>query len=138
MGLVYDNGLIFHGVEYLDRSEPAVLHEGETQRVRLWWSAERALDRDYSAGLYLMTSSGDIVSQQDGPPGGDTVPGTSDWEVGRFYVEERTVQSRFPTQTGSYRLRLVVYHWQDLERVDAPGLSEDRLLTLGRVQVVAW
>lgn len=138
VGVVYENGLVFHGVDYPDLNVGAPVHEGETLRIRLWWSAERAIDRDYSAGLYWVTAAGEVVAQSDGPPGGEVSGGTSQWTPGQLYVEERTLQTPFPATPISYRQRLAVYDWQTLARADAPGLNAERLLDLGRVRVVSW
>lgn len=137
-GVVFENGMVFHGVDFPGKEGVIAAHEGESIKVRLWWSAEQPILRDYSAGLYLMTSSGDVVAQVDGPPGMGSLPETSAWQRDQLYVEERAISVPYPAAIGNLRLRLGVYHWADPERVNAPGVFDERLLPVGQISVMAW
>jgi hypothetical protein len=136
--VVFDNGMAFYGADFPGHASNVMLHEGETVTVRLWWAAERPIDLDYSASLYLTSRGSETLSQVDGPPGLGSLPETSQWETGRLYVEERQITAPYPGGQGTLRLRLAVYHWANPERVNAPGLSEDRALPIGSISVMAW
>lgn len=140
-GVLFENGLRFHGAELLNSAGlPFAWHEGETVRVRLWWSADRPLTADYSEGTYVLSSAdGSTASQFDGPP--QTLNGpkeTSRWAVGPLYLEEREVKLPYPLDTSEQQLALVIYQWWDGKRIDAPGLTPDHLLLLPKVSVKAW
>jgi len=101
------------------------VREGETVRLRLWWSVDRPVTLDYSVGLYMMDSSGQ-VAQSDGPPqpvGGPQE--TSRWLAGRYYLDEREITLPYPAQVGSYAINLALYQWWDGKRIAAPGMNSD-------------
>ncbi len=141
-GILFANGMRFHGMDILEDSRGPfiVRHEGEPVRVRLWWSAGRPVDGDYSIGLHLLDEDGALLSQHDSGPLALDAPGeTSTWLPGRFYVEEREVAVPYPLNRMSrLLLELVVYRWQDGTRIAAPGAGEDGALPLGEVFVAAW
>jgi hypothetical protein len=146
-GVLFDNGMRFHGVDVIDEQDglwtsPVLRREGEALRVRLWWSAGGAIDRDYSVGLYLLDGSGTIVAQLDSAPQvtlPESAPAeTSRWQTDTLYVEERTLMLPYPAARGTYRLALAVYGWWDNLRLPAPGINADGTLTLITVEVAAW
>lgn len=150
-GIPFANGMRFHGMDLLDESGyrylkgPLVVkHEGETIRMRLWWSVDHAPEFDYSIGTYLMFGK-TILDQVDGPPqlvdlGYPPNPQpleTSRWQPGQYYVEEREVY--LPALSGrSVNLWMALYQWWDGTRIPAPGVQEDLLLHLARITVNAW
>ncbi len=137
-GIPFENGMRFHGVETPDLPGPLVLHEGETFRVRLWWSVDAPPDRDYSVGLHVYRE-GVLIAQDDSAPRVvDLPPETSQWQTGHYYVEDRSITLPYPTSRGDYALALVVYFWQDGERVSAPDATTDNVLPLATLQVKAW
>ncbi len=149
-GIAYENGLRFHGADVIDArlkdgyaAGPVVRREAETVRLRLWWSVDEPVARDYSLST-LIAGSPDAppLAQVDGPPQtvslfpGDPAPpaNTSTWEPGRYYVEERVIQLP-PDISTDYRDRpigiyLTVYQWWDGQPVAAPGVND-----LGRRQL---
>ncbi len=143
-GIAFENGLRFHGADVLDGdnpvSGPLVRHEGETVRLRLWWSADRAPELDYSISTYLARND-TIYDQIDGPPEAfyppDAPPETSRWQPGTYYVEERQLTLPYPAG-GFYDLKLVVYFWEDGVPVSAPGVDERGHLPLLRIQVRSY
>jgi Dolichyl-phosphate-mannose-protein mannosyltransferase len=145
IGLLFENGMRFHGLDIMEGdlpwSAPVVRREGESVTVRLWWSADRPIDRDYSAGLYILLRD-QVVAQVDAPPQLTQPPGsppeTSRWQPGQLYSEVRTLVLPFPTARGAYGLNLTVYFWADDERVNAPGMDADRLLFLRPFQVMSY
>lgn len=146
-GIPFENGMRFHGVDVIDAQDglwtaPVLRREGESLRVRLWWSADGMIDRDYSVGLYLFDSSGAMIAQIDSAPQLTLPEGapteTSRWQTGTVYVEERTLMIPYPAARGTYRLALAVYGWWDNVRLAAPGVDTDGTLTLIPVEVAAW
>ncbi len=106
-GVLYDNGMRFHGAEVIQNGVlsqgPIARREGQTIRLRLWWSVDAApLAADYSLSTVIVDDNGVIVAQFDGPPQVAGTPDdpreTSQWQPGRYYVEERTsaCQRRWP------------------------------------------
>lgn len=153
-GIRYENGLRFHGMQLVDREgdpllhegyRPFPLHEGETFRIRLWWSTDAPLPADYSFGLHIPASDGStLLTQSDSAPQlVEGPPETSQWEAGRLYVEERAITLPYPIRTdhigtADFTLYLVVYQWWDNTRITAPGLDQDARLPLLAIQVKAW
>jgi hypothetical protein len=155
-GVLYDNGMRFHGYEIVEHNQPLlsslVRREGEAVRLRLWWSADRPLDADYSVGLHLYDAGGALVVQSDSGPQlvhldpTDSSPlatQTSQWRPDQFYVEQRTLTlpETIPwTQEGThaYSLGLVVYQSWDNVRIGGPDLNADQIRILQSFAVRAW
>jgi hypothetical protein len=143
-GTLFENGMRFHGLEFMDgdkpRSGPLAFREGEPFRVRLWWSVDKPIQRDYSVGLYLLRDK--LYGQSDGPP--QTVypvnapPETSRWQPGQIYVEEREMQIPYPIGRGDLVLDMAVYWFGDNSRSDAPGTTPEKLLPIERLAVISW
>jgi hypothetical protein len=75
VGMLYENGMRFHGVDFLDSSGDHYLtgplvtyHTDDTVRMRLWWSVDTVPTADYSISTYLAPPDHSIMSQFDGPP----------------------------------------------------------------------
>jgi hypothetical protein len=153
-GILFENGLRFHGIDLLDPSSHIALtgpltthHDYESFRVRLWWSVDQPPTADYSVGTYLI-SRGQVVDQADGAP--QTVSleyppnippsQTSQWTPGRFYIEERELHiPDFPdARPRIVDLEMAVYQWWDNTRISAPGVSQENLLRLQRFYVETW
>ena len=137
----------FHGVDVLDAdgrlwSAPAVRHEGETVTIRLWWSADKPIDLDYSVGTYIL--GGSLLAQADGAPQlifPEKAPHeTSRWKTDQLYVEERTLKlpDQFPIGDYTFNLDLAVYDSQSNQRVNAPNEDADHLLLMRQIFVKAW
>jgi hypothetical protein len=145
-GILFENGMRFHGADVIENglpwSGPLVRHEGETVRLRLWWSVDRPVDLDYSVGVYTLRSGETPVASSDSAPQltypSGTPRETSRWTPGNFYVEEREIVLPFPTPRRSYSVSLAVYFWQDGKRITAPGVDESDLLRLRRLTVMAY
>jgi hypothetical protein len=145
-GILFENGMRFHGADVIENglpwSGPLVRHEGEPVRLRLWWSADRPVNLDFSVGVYLLSHSGTPVASADSAPQViypfDAPGETSQWTPDTLYVEEREVSLPFPTPRTSYTISLAVYFWQDGKRIAAPGVDESGLLRLRRVTVMSY
>jgi hypothetical protein len=146
-GVLFENGMRFHGMQALDESgrvwyAPLVRREADTLRVRLWWSVDTPPDRDYSVGVYLLSSSGSMIVQSDSAPQivfPDSAPReTSRWQPGEIYIEERVLVISDGLVMEQGQLGLAVYGWWDAVRLHAPGVSETGLLRLADVAIAAW
>ncbi len=150
-GVLFENGLRFHGLDVLDEDLTMMdfaslpRHEGETIRVRFWWSVDHTLEADYSIGAHLYhDTTGELVVQSDSAPQvDDGPPETSRWQPGRYYVEERELILPYPTRVnhlgiGSYTMYLLVYQWWDNVRIEAPGVDEHNRLWLLPIAVKGW
>lgn len=138
-GVLYENGMRFHGSERVGDNGVPVYHEGDPLRVRLWWSVDAPPPLDYSVGLYVVDDAGKVIVQSDGPPSvTDTPAATSQWQPGQLYVSEQVLQLPYPLGRGHYRLMMSVYWYGDIEPLDAPGVDETGLLPLLDFTVVSW
>jgi hypothetical protein len=146
-GVLFDNGLRFLGMEVVGASSPElyIKREGESVQVRLWWSADRPVELDYSLGVAVMDQSAQqLYAQDDGPVHAvlwnepAQVLQTSQLEPGELYIDERTLTLPNPMPPGVYRFFLVVYQSWDGVRVAAPGVNDATLLPLAELAVKSW
>jgi hypothetical protein len=144
-GILFENGMRFHGMDIIEGERPWTLplvrHEGETIRVRLWWTVDRIPDLDYSIGTYIMNQN-NVLGEINGPPQ-VTYPElapreTSRWQPDQYYIEERELSLPFPTPRSNYRITMSIYFWQDGRRVAANGMDENLLLTLKTFRVMSY
>jgi hypothetical protein len=134
----------FHGAEIMEGDRPfngtPVMREGQTFKVRIWWSVDKPVDLDYSVSLSLSRvvvesnwdSAPNIVFPQGAPHE------TSRWQPGQIYVEERDLQIPYPYSRGGLALNLVLYWFGDNQRLIAPGVGADGNRMLKRIEIVAW
>jgi hypothetical protein len=155
-GVLYENGMRFHGYEIIEDGQPLrlplVRREAESTTVRLWWSVDEAPPADYSVALHIYDDDGALVAQSDSAPqlihldAGDTsqlAAETTRWQTDTLYVEERTLVlpdalPYSPEGTHHYRLSLVVYQFWDNVRINAPGLAADQSRFLQPLMVRSW
>lgn len=138
-GVPFANGMRYHGMEAVGPQSPIpIWREGETIRVRLWWSADRAVPLDYSVGLYVLGSD-KLLGQTDGAPQVRNGPQeTSRWVTGRYYVDERQIILTNPMPRGDYLIHLAVYQSWDAKRIHAPSLTDEMLLPTLRFRIMSW
>ena len=137
VGEVYSNGMRFRGAEIAGANGFPIFHEGEPLTLRVWWTADQPLPQDYSIGVFLFDSAGNLVLQEDSAPR-TTPPQTSMWQTGTIYMEERTLILPIPSGRGVYRLMLALYWYGDPVRLTAPGVDADGLRFLTNVYISAW
>jgi len=147
-GVLFANGMRFHGAQAVEAlpdqlvplTHPLAAREGETIRVRLWWSVDAAPAADYSVGLYLFDpDDGRLMAQDDSAPRVAPDPAeTSRWQPDRYYIEDRLFTLPYPFVTDEYTLKLSVYQWWDNIRIAAPEADPDNLLDLLSVFVKSW
>jgi len=103
--------------------------------VRIWWWAQQPPAADYSIGIYLLDSTGQLVAQSDGAIN-DLYYGeiqTSRMESKRIYLDERLLNLPPDVQAGTYQLYLAVYQWWDGTRLLLEDGSDS--LYLGDVRI---
>lgn len=122
-GISFGGRIRFHGAEILETGN--IVADNETFQVKLWWSADQPLDRDYSFSLAVLDPQGRLIAQDDRPPHAPETPEqTSAWQPGSYYEDVRTIQLRRGLREGTYDLVAAVYQWWDGVRL----LPEDNAL----------
>lgn len=140
-GVLFENGMRFHGMDVVGESpRPLVRREGDSLRLRLWWSVDQGIEADYSIALHIYRRTSLAAQSDSGPQLIDPAqpPQTSAWEPGQYYIEERelTLPGFMPSE--QYPIYLTVYQWWDGQRVNAPGVNADSLLDIGKLYIKAW
>jgi hypothetical protein len=103
--------------------------------VRIWWWVQQPPAADYSIGVYLLDSAGQLVAQSDGAINDlyyDEIQ-TSRMESKRIYLDERFLNLPPDVQAGTYQLYLAVYQWWDGTRLLLEDGSDS--LYLGDVRI---
>ncbi len=138
-GVAYPNGLRFHGAEALDANDSPipVWREGQSFKMRMWWSTDKALTGDLSVGTYVFNGANKLA-EFDGPP--QLIDGpqqTSQWQPGQLYVEERTMNLQYPIDMADYTVQMTVYQSWDGTRFNPPGHT-DALLPILQFHIMSW
>jgi len=139
-GILFENGMRLNGVELLnDGGGTQAWKEGDTVRVRLWWSADKKIDLNYSEAVLAWDAKLGVLAQVDAAPQVINGPrDTSQWQPGQYYVEERTLKLPYPLANGNYSIFTTVYQYWDNKRISAPGVNADTLLPIGTIYVKSW
>jgi hypothetical protein len=150
-GILFDNGMRFHGVDFLDdarrlQNQPVEVNEQTALHVRLWWSVDSPLAQDYSVSVQLISRDGLLIGQSDGAPQalhlqpghpGELPQSLTAWQPDTLYVEERWLD--IPDLDNFYvsQLYVTVYDWRDNTRFAAEGVDENGLLPIP-AEVFVW
>lgn len=113
--IVFGGQLPLYGVD-VDSVTPSQI------TARLWWRVEQAPAADYSIGLHLMATDGQLVAQTDGPIrhyDAETIQ-TSAMQPGRIYMDVRALSLPTELAAGTYRLAVIVYQSWDGARLALP------------------
>jgi hypothetical protein len=141
-GTDFENGMRFLGAQLPDASSPyqAAWAEGQDFRIRLWWSASRRIELDYSTSLVVINdATGERLLQLDSPPNiTDGPKETSRWSVDEYYLDDRVIDLPESSQSGTFTIYLIVYQWWDQQRIAAPGTNEDQMLPIQKFTIKAW
>jgi 4-amino-4-deoxy-L-arabinose transferase-like glycosyltransferase len=86
--------------------------------VALYWQAEAAMDRSYTAFVHLLDSNGSLIAQLDRPPAGYP---TSDWRPGEVVVDSYAVRLPPALAPGTYSLETGFYYLPTLEPLGQPA-----------------
>ena len=157
-GILYENGMRFHGFDVIDPmlgngyAQGAVIRrEGEALILRLWWSVDEPVTQDYSISTLIATApDAPPLAQVDSPPQTislfpfvDVPPQeTSQWQSGQYYIEERTLP--IPMQVDSalkdtpIGLYMTVYYWQDGVPIHAPQVNQAGRLKLRDIFILTY
>lgn len=104
----------------------------ESLTVMTWWQTLTGdVSSDYSVGMYLTDSSGQIVAQNDGPPAGRV---WETWSAFEFASDLREIVVPCDLPAGEYHIELALYHYSTLERL--PITAEDTTSTENTSQVL--
>jgi hypothetical protein len=151
-GILFENGMRFHGVEVLDEDgiemAQTLRPEGSTLRLRLWWSIAEPLTQEYIVGIQVInTRTGELLRQNDGAPQAihlnpfntaELPTSMTAWQPDIFYLEERTLEIPYGLRRESFTVYLTVYDWQSGSRFFAEGVNAEKLLPLFNFDVMAW
>ncbi|MCA9911276.1 MAG: hypothetical protein KC519_21635, partial [Anaerolineae bacterium] len=97
---------------------------GAALPVSLAWQAGRALDADYTIGVYLRAADGAPVAQVDAPPRWGFAP-TTQWLPGVLIWDHRALQLPPTLAPGDYQLWVKVYGFDaNLQAQDLPVAGE--------------
>ncbi|GAB1420615.1 hypothetical protein MASR2M15_07230 [Anaerolineales bacterium] len=153
VGILYENGMRFHGIQVLNADgqialQPLVRREGESVRLRLWWSIDQILEADYSVSVQIAYPDGSILSQSDSAP--QTInlhpmetlappQETSQWQLNQYYIEERTLEIPYPIDRfDHFSINLIVYQWWDGLRIKSAESDAEGVLPLMPFAIMAW
>ena len=148
-GVPFENGLRFHGAQFLRDGEPVPsgfmpqIHEGERFSVRFWWTADAPVSRDYSVGVFLFDSDGVVFGENHGPPDPRYPVGapweTSRWQQEQFYYEDREFETPYPLSLQQLEMRLALYFWEEpARRFAAVGTDALGMLPVMKIFVRSW
>jgi 4-amino-4-deoxy-L-arabinose transferase-like glycosyltransferase len=81
---------------------------GSPLEVTLHWHVLETPDRNYHTFVHLLDANGDILAQDDGPPGGGRVPAMG-WLPGEYLIDEHSLWLPPDLADGEYRLGVGFY-----------------------------
>jgi hypothetical protein len=111
---------------------------GDTLLLTLYWRAEAPVEGNYTVFTHLQGPGGQLVAQQDNPPGRGTRP-TSGWEIGVLIEDPYEIPVPPDASFEDYTLSVGMYDPATVERLatfgaDGGRLPEDRVV-LATVEV---
>jgi hypothetical protein len=152
-GVLYENGLRFHGVDFLDadgytRYDVVEVKERETLHVRLWWSIDAPLPQGYSVSTRILSQDGAIIAQQDAAPQPIHIrplyplplpESMLEWETNTLYVDERFMEIPDLNDFHHSELTMIVYDWQDDNtRFHAAGVDDMGVRHFPNTEIFVW
>jgi 4-amino-4-deoxy-L-arabinose transferase-like glycosyltransferase len=118
--------------------EEVVVRSGDTLNLTLFWQALSQVDRFYTVFVHLLGADGQVVAQQDSPPGGGASP-TSSWVPGEYVTDTYQLVVKPDISAGEYRVEIGMYDPATGVRLlvlDAEGRPQaDRVLLSQPVQI---
>jgi hypothetical protein len=111
---------------------------GDSVVLTLYWMAAGEIQEDYTVFVHLLGEDGELIAQQDNPPGRGSRP-TSGWEAGALIEDQYELPFPDDRSMGEYALSVGMYNSATIERLDVISpdgqrLPEDRAI-LTTVQV---
>jgi hypothetical protein len=118
---------------------------GDTVLLTLYWRAAAPVGEAYTVFTHLQGPEGELIAQQDNPPGRGDCP-TDSWMPGALVEDPYEIEVPPNTSPGEYTVSTGMYDPMGLERLPASGsdgqrLSSDRIVlatVLVRPAVSAW
>lgn len=110
-GIAFGDQVAINGFEIPE--DRATFHENEAIQVKLWWSALKPPNMDYSISLAVFDEYGNLVVQEDGPAKAEGTPEQmTQWQPGQYYEDFRTITLPVGTPGRDHYLVAAVYDWQ--------------------------
>ena len=105
---------------------------GDSLTVVLIWESDGEVKENYTVFCHLLSASGELVAQQDGPPIYGVRP-TPSWRAGEIIEDSHEISLDGDLAPGDYELSVGMYDAETMERLaayDAAGhrLAEDRIV----------
>jgi hypothetical protein len=122
------------------RLSAETLAPGDSLVVALIWTSDGEVETEYMVFCHLLSASGELVAQRDGPPLYGVRP-TSTWLAGEVMEDSYEIFLGSDLAPGDYELSVGMYDPESMERLPAYSaagerLSEDRIV-LGSVRIKA-
>jgi hypothetical protein len=108
------------------RLSEETLAPGDTLTVVLLWQTDAQVHEDYTVFCHLLSKSGELIAQRDGPPVYGVRP-TPSWRAGEVIEDGREVFLDASTPPGEYELSVGMYEPETMKRVPAYTASGERL-----------
>jgi hypothetical protein len=99
---------------------------GDTLLLTLYWRAEAPIGGAYTVFTHLLGPEGDLMAQQDNPPGRGARP-TNGWVPGVLVEDPYEIEVPSDAAPGEYALSTGMYDPATLERLPAFGADSERL-----------
>jgi hypothetical protein len=122
-------GIILRGY----RTEPGPLKGGDRFNFKIYWQADRRLDKNYTVFTQLLDKGGRLVAGYDSQPLGGYFP-TSQWPVDEIVTDQLQFPLPADLPAGSYTLITGMYLLETLERLPVSG-SPDSYVTLTTLEI---
>jgi 4-amino-4-deoxy-L-arabinose transferase-like glycosyltransferase len=91
-----------------------LITHAEQLTVTLYWQAQARPQRNYTAFVHLLNEAGEVVAQQDRPPGGYP---TTNWISGEIVIDRYSLDLPPDLPAGDYLLQTGFYYLPTLERL---------------------
>jgi hypothetical protein len=98
----------------------------EGYSLMLYWQAQSPMARDYTVFVHVVDAAGNILAQDDTPPGGGAFFGTSTWLPGAVVLDHHTLAVPSDALQSEHSIVVGVYYRPTAERlpaVDGEGTS---------------
>ncbi len=117
------------------------IHADE-MRVDLWWSADKALDKDYSVSVFVLDAAGQLVAQKDDFPFMNERP-TTGWQAGEVVFDPHSLELPSPQAPlpegegiklppGTYTVAVKLYTYYDGQQY--PTVNGDGWQVIGTIE----
>ena len=114
------------------------VNPGDIVPVELFWEALEHPEGDYTIFVHVLDENGQLVTQFDRPVGGNSLP-TSVWKNNETYSDVYPVEIPDGLPDGQYDLRIGLYSWPSLERLQITNDSAEKpdSVTIASIHVVS-